>query len=468
MTSRAGGPRRSYHAPARTVVALAADPASAGAARTVLRQVLRGTDAERWLEPAELACTELVSNAVLHAHTEVTLEVELSPGELRVQVSDRSPVLPLQRSYDTQATTGRGMTLVAAVTSEHGVSDAGPSGKTVWFVLRGDPAEQSEQDLLDAWDDAAWDDLDTDTPPAGAASPFADDRPGRTVDLLALPPTLWLAAREHHDALLRELALYVTEHAVPSVDLAGTDRARGTLSGAVWAAVEQAQRDGTARPALPVGHPSPLPWVPAHLDLQLFVPAGSASAYSAMQDTLDAAERLAVAGLLLARPGLPEIIAVRDWACEQVVAQHAGVPAAPWRGTAQERFTTAVHARADLAGEWDDAPVREADRGVVAADDANRIIAVSRSLAELVGWDPGELVGRRVVTLIPPHLREGHVAGFSRSLTSGEAHLLGVPLVLPVLHADGAELACRFLIEQVPGGHGRVVYLAWVDALPTA
>ena len=72
-----------------------------------------------------------------------------------------------------------------------------------------------------------------------------------------------------------------------------------------------------------------------------------------------------------------------------------------------------------------------------------------------------------MVTLIPPHLREGHVAGFSRYLTSGEAHLLGVPLTLPVLHADGTELTCRFLVEQVRGGHGRAVYLAWIDALPT-
>ena len=40
-----------------------------------------------------------------------------------------------------------------------------------------------------------------------------------------------------------------------------------------------------------------------------------------------------------------------------------------------------MHAQADLAGGWDDAPVREAARGVVAADDANRIIAVSRPLA---------------------------------------------------------------------------------------
>ncbi len=58
-------------------------------------------------------------------------------------------------------------------------------------------------------------------------------------------------------------------------------------------------------------------------------------------------------------------------------------------------------------------------RGVVAADDANRIIAIRDPLAELPGWRPGDLVGRRVVTLIPPALREAHVAGFTRHLTTG-------------------------------------------------
>jgi PAS domain S-box-containing protein len=100
----------------------------------------------------------------------------------------------------------------------------------------------------------------------------------------------------------------------------------------------------------------------------------------------------------------------------------------------------------------------------VAADQANRILAVSRPLADLLGWEADDLVGRRVVTIIPPHLREAHVAGFTRHLTTGEAHVLGVPLRLPVLTADGTELACDYLVEQVDAP-GRTVYLAWITPI---
>ncbi len=105
-------------------------------------------------------------------------------------------------------------------------------------------------------------------------------------------------------------------------------------------------------------------------------------------------------------------------------------------------------------------------RAVVAADDTNRIVAVSRALGELVGWDVADLVGRRVVTLVPPLLREGHVAGFSRHLSTGEAHLIGMPLTLPVLRADGSVLMCRVLIDEAGAIRGRRLYLAWFDEIP--
>jgi PAS domain S-box-containing protein len=213
--------------------------------------------------------------------------------------------------------------------------------------------------------------------------------------------------------------------------------------------------------ALPAGHPTTLRWIPDAIDLHLSLPPHMGAAFAALQDALDVAERLAVADKLLVRPGLPEIVAVRDWVCEQIQSQVSGVPATPWPGTSQERFETSTHAGTDP--DWDLGAVLSSGRGVVAADDANRIIGISEPLAAHLGWRPEELVGRRVVTLIPPSLREAHVAGFTRHLTTGEAHALGVPLTLPVLHADGREVVCRFLVEQAaPRGH-RAVYLAWID-----
>jgi hypothetical protein len=41
--------------------------------------------------------------------------------------------------------------------------------------------------------------------------------------------------------------------------------------------------------------------------------------------------------------------------------------------------------------------------------------------------------------------------------------MLGVPLVLPVLRANGTELSCRFMVERAPQSRGESVYLAWIE-----
>jgi PAS domain S-box-containing protein len=433
---------------------LAPEPGAARRARMLLREVLTGAGRADCLDAAELACTELVTNVVLHAHTDMDVTVEVS-DHVRVEVRDFNPMPPWQRHYDVHATTGRGLALVATVAGAHGISDAGPEGKRVWFTVGGAVASRSEEELLSAWESADWDlDAWPVTPPGSPQT--------RTIRLLQIPPMLWLAARQHHDALLRELAFYRTQHDV-DVDIPAADRARATISTAVMAVVEQAQRTGDARAALPSGHPSPMPPLPGPFDLDIDVTPGLGADAAALQDVLDAAERLASEGRLLARPGLPEIVAVRDWACEQIVAQLAGVQPAPWTGADDERFTQEVDQEAARRLESSAASVRRSDRRVVAADDANRIVAISAPLAATLGWEVDGLVGRRIVALIPPALREAHVAGFTRHLTTGQAHVLGVPLTLPVLHADGTEVMCQFRIERSQPVPGRFLYLAWID-----
>jgi PAS domain S-box-containing protein len=263
--------------------------------------------------------------------------------------------------------------------------------------------------------------------------------------------------------ILRELVLYLAEHPDVEVDLVAADEARGIVSRRRDLRRRGGGGAGAVRPVVPEGHPSRLPWAPSELTLVVDIPVTVAPHYAALQDTLDAAEDLAARGRLFVRPGLPEIIAVRDWACEQVIAQVAGIGPSPWPGTAQERFEVALHDRIEPDRPvWDDTAVTASERGVVAADDANRIIAVSRTLADLLGWEVEDLVGRRVVTIIPPSLREAHVAGFSRHLSTGEAHVLGVPLRLPVLTSDGTEILCDYLVERADGPPGRAVYLAWI------
>lgn len=461
----------------RRTLTLPGEPASAERARRWLRDVLTAAGRADCVDSAELACTELVTNAVLHAHTPVHVAVEVG-AEVRVEVRDTSGALPAQRNHDTHATTGRGLALVAALSDAHGIVDAGPDGKTLWFTVGGDRPRSSEE-MLAAWDDADWEVAPADVAPQPAAGAAT-----RTVRLLGLPPTLWLAARDHHATLLRELVLYASRHEVPGADLERADRARSLLVPAVVAAIDDSRSRGEARPAVPLGHPSPLPWVPEALDVVVDIPVDAAPAFAALQDTLDVAEGLAESGRLLAHSGLTEVIALRDWVCEQVVAQLNGVAPSAWTGLGDDRFVLdgaasvgpAVpetagdairdllrHALSEAVADPVHEAVRGSERGVVAADESNRIVAVSRPLARATGWDPDDLVGRRIVALIPPRLREAHVAGFTRHLTTGEAHILGVPLTMPVLCADGSEISCRFLVERSTSTNGRPLYLAWIE-----
>jgi PAS domain S-box-containing protein len=430
-------------------------PRSVGIARRFVADFLARVNRPEWQEAAIWVTSLLVTNAVLHAHTSVELIIQVFDDHARIEVRDFSTTPPSPRSYSSQATTGRGLELVAAAALAYGAEHLGDGGKVVWCTVGDSRSEDdlSVDDLLAAWEDQS--------PDAAAGAPGAVG-----VVLRKLPPTLWFAAREHHDALLRELALMRTKAdgvgpAWFGWDAVAADAARFAISHAVDVEVERARRAGTAVVPLPEHHPGDLPPVPATVDLQLFVTHQEAAAFAQLQDALDEGEQLARAGLLLMRPGLAEIVAVRDWACEQVIAQVAGSPPTPWTGADDQRFADDVEPHDRQA--WDGAWVADANFGVIAVDDANRIIAVSQPLCEVLGWTFDALVGRRVVAIVPPRFREAHVAGFSRHLSTGVARALDVDLHLPVLCADGSEIDCHFRISAAKTEAGRNVYLARIS-----
>lgn len=438
---------------------LPGQPESVSRARRFVRTTLEAASRPDWIEAATLAVSELVTNSVLHAHSDIELRVEVEDDHVRIEVWDRSPALPMPRSYGETATTGRGLELVAAVSFEHGVESRGEDGKVIWCCVNSAFEEVNIDADLDSND---WADL-LESAPDHAGDGSSSDV---VVTLLGLPPTLWLAAREHHDALLRELALLQAslrdaEGQELGGDLAAADMARSRIGDAVVAAVELARSIGTATVPLPEHHPGELPAVPTTVDLEVRVRPDELPLFARMQDVLDQGERLAHADKLLARPGLPEIVAVRDWACEQVIAQVAGSPPARWVGVDDERFA-GVEATSSTTG-WSDEVVREAQTGMIAVDDANRIVAVSPSLLAVLGWQAEDLVGRRVVAIVPPRFRESHVAGFSRHLSTGVARALDTPLRLPVLRADGGEVECSFLIHAERTPSGRTVYVAQIE-----
>ena len=119
------------------VTTLPAQDRSPTAARRLVHQALAKAGLEVMLDDALLLVTELVTNAVVHAGTEVELSIDIGPGTARIEVVDHGPgALPLQGADPSDGTRegGRGMFLLDALAQEWGTRHF-PGGKAVWFEL---------------------------------------------------------------------------------------------------------------------------------------------------------------------------------------------------------------------------------------------------------------------------------------------------------------------------------------------
>ena len=105
-------------------------------ARHYVRDLLPSLGGEACQDNAQLAVSELVTNATLHARTSMTIDVARGQsGRIRISVRDGSPMIPQPRSYSRTSTTGRGLRLIEAVCTAWGVeslSESGGGGKVVW------------------------------------------------------------------------------------------------------------------------------------------------------------------------------------------------------------------------------------------------------------------------------------------------------------------------------------------------
>lgn len=82
-----------------------------------------------------LLTAEVVTNAILHAVSPVTVTVAVDGGEIaRVSVHDDDPRCPVVHDHGADASTGRGMRLVEAISAAWG-AEPDPAGKTVWFEV---------------------------------------------------------------------------------------------------------------------------------------------------------------------------------------------------------------------------------------------------------------------------------------------------------------------------------------------
>jgi len=116
-------------------LSLAAGPAAAAEARSHVRAAI-----DAWGVPvdpyvAALLTSELVANAIRYEAGEtVKLFVTCSCGHLRVYVHDTSRSWPVQIEAPVDADAGRGLMLVASLSTDWGYYRT-PAGKAVYFTL---------------------------------------------------------------------------------------------------------------------------------------------------------------------------------------------------------------------------------------------------------------------------------------------------------------------------------------------
>lgn len=387
-------------------------PASAGAGRSVVSSACEAAGAER-CETAVLLASELITNALVHARSELELVVACWPHGLRVEVRDRDPHLPSVRQYDHDATTGRGLALVQALADGHGAEPWG-AGKRVWFTLGTPP------------------------PVDDGEAPGSDSRSTAThdVQLAGLPLALYDVWQQHADALLRE-ALLTGLHDDSAAVLSADEHARALRAFAlVSETVARSHAAGRGQAAV---------------DAVLVVPHDDVLAFSVLRQGLARAGTAAAAGRLLTPPALPELVALRDWVCDQVLSQADGLPPRPWR------LPVAVHTgqrgvRAACQR------VRESAEAELLSDEHNVLLAVSPAAERLLGWPAGHLEGARTTTVVPGTMVEAHLAAFSRLLVTGQPRVLGEELRLPARRRDDTSVEVTVLLSQQVEPDGRLFH----------
>ena len=127
---------------------LAPEPQSVHVARHWVRERFGVLEREDLLECAELATSELVTNALLHASDPISIRLRGTREHPRVEVGDGStepPQLPGPPSKDLDdllATFGRGLEIVARCSVAWGATIE-REGKVVWFEPAPEPHEDA-------------------------------------------------------------------------------------------------------------------------------------------------------------------------------------------------------------------------------------------------------------------------------------------------------------------------------------
>jgi hypothetical protein len=269
-------------------------------------------DREDLLESAELAVSELVTNAILHGEPPFSVRVRGTHAHPRIEVADASPRPPRPNPRMTEgdellSTVGRGLGLVARCSNAWGAYIQ-PEGKIVWF----EPAAGLAQKP----------DIDGEVFQLPQRSEDPADLPdGIEVQLLSLPLKVMHDFRRHYRELRRELRLlalahesdypvarYVTEHFTRAED-----------------ELQLAQGAPAIEEALAAGKDV--------VDVTVVLPPTAPATMAELEEMLELADEFCRSQRLLALATTPQQREFQSWLLGEIVRQGRGQEPLAWAGS---------------------------------------------------------------------------------------------------------------------------------------
>lgn len=411
------------------------DPRSVGRARDVLRDAMARGRAGHLVDAAAVALSEVVTNALVHAGGAMQVHLWVTTDAVRVEVEDSSTHMPSMRHYAPTAGTGRGLQLVSSLVDRWGAAERS-AGKVVWFEI-GSASLHS--------------DLQED-----GAEVAVRRAAGRTPDvslitLRHVPLLMHAAWQEHAAALLREYLLHVLDDDDAVLDKhARASAAMSLLHDQLPAPILPADPDALMADAIE-------PHVTAD-EVVLQIPTASLGNFETLDELLRSAIVQSRAGAFLSPPTQPEIDEMRQWMCSEVARQAAGdTTATPWLARTDVSATLAD--QASLTADY--AQLSKVEEPLLATDGASIIVAVSQAALSLLGYRHAEqLLGRRVIVVVPARFHQAHIAGTTLHATNGRDNLLEVPIQVPMVRADGSEVSVRIEVRPQRLVDDRHVFVA--------
>lgn len=347
---------------------LGAEPESVPAARRFATTALAGHQHDL-VADAELVVTELVTNAALHGAPPIRLRVRSNPDGVRIEVHDAGHRMPVPARRNTAAMTGRGLSLVGAITGRWGVEPEN-GGKVVWAELSADRRADVGPALAD---------LDVEA--LLASWPDEPDQPIYEIRLGAVPTDLLLAAKSHIDNVVREFTL-----------MRGQLEAAGAgIPVPLQALIDSVTHDfADARADIKRQATGALRSGRQFTELVLHLPLSAADAGERYLAALDEADRYARAVRLLTPPPPTSHRAFRRWYVQSLVDQLRAV--ASGQPPSEPPPLAGV-----LAG--------EVDRLAALEDSAHRLALLQKVTGELTSAHSVQDVADTVVANATQHLR---------------------------------------------------------------